>query len=323
MDDARAGAERRMAWDRLGDLVGRSERSRRANRLTGPEAEELIYLYREACADLARLRVLAADPDEVRRLNRLVTRAHGRIYRGTAPRSYGIVRFFRVGYPRLFRATSRYTAASLLLCLIFYLVAHRTVAEHPELVADILGPYTEQMFVGQKSEADIRDRFRAIPSEILAGLVTTNNIKVALGASALGVTFGIGTVYVLIVNATMLGGFAGSFDHYGLEHIFWITILPHGALELSAIVVAGGSGLLLGHALWCPGQRTRRLALREDAARAALLVAGLIPAFIVAGFFEGFVTPSDRLPELVKAGLGAATAVVFWVYLLLGGRANE
>ena len=102
-----------------------------------------------------------------------------------------------------------------------------------------------------------------------------------------------------------------------------MVILPHGALELSAVVIAGGAGLLLGYSLWCPGQRTRRRALGEEAVRAVQLAVGLIPAFVVAGIFEGFVTPSDAIPEPLKVILGVAAAVVFWLYLLLAGRRGQ
>ena len=118
----------------------------------------------------------------------------------------------------------------------------------------------------------------------------------------------------------MLGGIAGAFAKSGIGWQFWMVILPHGALELSAVVVAGGAGLLLGYSLWCPGQRTRRRALREEAVRAMQLAVGLVPAFAVAGIFEGFVTPSDAIPEPLKVGLGVAAAAVFWLYLLLAGR---
>ena len=155
---------------------------------------------------------------------------------------------------------------------------------------------------------------------MLSSLVTTNNIQVAFNAFALGVTFGVGTVYVLVVNGAMLGGYSGSFGESGLGRELWLTILPHGALELSAIIVAGAAGLLIGFGLWCPGRRTRLRALREDALAAVKLVAGLVPAFMVAGFFEGFVTPSDLLSPELKAGLGVAVAAVFWFYILAAGR---
>ncbi len=281
----------------------------------------MLHLYRDACADLARLRVLGADPDLVREVNRTITRAHAQIYQGRERPQTGLRTFFRVQYPRLFRRTARYSLVSLAITTAFAAMGFFTVQQHPDVVADILGgPPTE--FRGTKTGAEFSARFQQVAAPVLSSVVTTNNIVVALNAFALGLTFGVGTVYVLIVNGSMVGGFAGAYARSGAAAEFWLTILPHGALELSAIVIAGGAGLMLGHALWCPGQRTRRRALREAAAEAVQLVLGLIPAFLVAGFFEGFVTPSAELPPGLKAGLGVFVALVFWLYLLLGGRAH-
>jgi uncharacterized membrane protein SpoIIM required for sporulation len=118
----------------------------------------------------------------------------------------------------------------------------------------------------------------------------------------------------------MLGGFAGAYVRSGAGAEFWITVMPHGTLELSAIVLAGGSGLLMGYSLWCPGDRSRRLALRESATVAMKLAIGLIPAFVAAGLIEGFITPSQQISEPVKLGIGILVAAVFWAYWLLGGR---
>ena len=50
------------------------------------------------------------------------------------------------------------------------------------------------------------------------------------------------------------------------------------------------------------------------------MAVGLVPAFAVAGLFEGLVTPSDAIAEGVKVVLGISVAVVFWLYLFLAGR---
>ena len=118
----------------------------------------------------------------------------------------------------------------------------------------------------------------------------------------------------------MLGGIAGAFAKSGIQWQMWMVILPHGALEFSAIVIAGGAGLIVRYGLWAPGQRTRRRALREDVVRAMQLAVGLVPAFALAGLIEGLVTPSDVIAEGVKVTLGISVAVVFWLYLLLAGR---
>jgi uncharacterized membrane protein SpoIIM required for sporulation len=228
--------------------------------------------------------------------------------------------FFLVQYPRLFRQTWKFTAASLLLSALSAVMAFSKVQSSPEVVADIMGG-GEKEFYGPKSVADIRERFGHQGNPLLSGLVIQNNVRVALNAFALGITFGVGTVCVLVVNGAMVGGIAGAFAKSGIQGQFWLVILPHGALELTAVVIAGGAGLLVGYSLWCPGRRTRRRALREEVVRAMQLVLGLVPAFVVAGLFEGLVTPSDAIPELLKVSLGVAVAVVFWLYLLLAGRA--
>ncbi len=312
-------ARRRPVWDRFAQLVDRLYK--RSPRRAGADVvTEVIDQYRDVAADLARLRAHDADPGLIRQVNRLVSRAHAQIYRGGDRRSFSVREFFTTHYPRLFRQTWRFTAASFILCAAFYLMAYHTVQERPELVSDVMGGMMDREFAGAKTPGDIRDRFREADAVFLSSAVTTNNIKVALTAFALGITFGIGTIWVLIVNGSMLGGIAGAFANSGIEGVLWMTILPHGALELSAIIVAGGAGLQLAWPLWCPGQRTRRRALREDAVKAVLLAVGLVPAFIVAGFFEGFVTPSDVLGEWLKLAMGLAVAAVFWAWLIFAGH---
>lgn len=312
--------ERQPAWRQLEAIVDNLYR-RGPRRTPVEDVVELTDLYQAACADLARLRSYKADPELIRPLNRLITRAHGQIYRGGARHSWRISHFFLVRNPRLFREAWKFMLASLLISASSALMAYFTVQHSPDVVADILGGgCADREFYGSKSVADIRERFGHEGNPMLSSFVITNNIRVALAAFALGITFGLGTIYMLVVNGAMLGGIAGAFAKSGIGWQLWMVILPHGALELSAIVVAGGAGLLLGHSLWCPGQRTRRRALREEAIRAMQLAVGLIPAFIVAGIFEGFVTPSDAIPDSLKVILGIAVAIVFWLYLFLGGR---
>ncbi len=310
--------ERRPAWERLKQLT--DQVYRRGPRRTGGRAlNDMLHLYRDVSADLARLRALGAEPALVREVNRLISRAHGQIYRGGERRRGSLPRFFLVEYPRLFRRTARYSLASFVISFSFMLMGYFSVQRHPDVVADILGCESTE-FRGEKTGEDIRARFQGTDAPMLASLVTTNNIIVALNAFALGITFGVGTVYILIVNGSMLGGFAGAYAREGAASEFWMTILTHGALELSAIVIAGGAGLVMGRALWCPGTRTRRRALRESAADSVRLALGLIPAFLVAGFFEGFVTPNGDIPATLKTGLGVFVAALFWLYLLFGGR---
>ena len=111
-----------------------------------------------ACADLARLRAIGAEPDLVEPLNRLIIRAHGQVYRGAPASPWSLGGFFLRDYPRLFRRTWKFTFASFLISLVTALAAYWTVQDSPQTVADILGG-NDREFYGEKSLADIRERF--------------------------------------------------------------------------------------------------------------------------------------------------------------------
>jgi uncharacterized membrane protein SpoIIM required for sporulation len=94
--------------------------------------------------------------------------------------------------------------------------------------------------------------------------------------------------------------------------------MPHGLIEITAVLIAAAAGLRLGLSLAIPGRLTRRASLRAGGREALLLMLGTIPMFVVAGMIEGFVTPS-YLPDWVKASIGILAVSIAVAYLLLAG----
>ncbi len=141
-------------------------------------------------------------------------------------------------------------------------------------------------------------------SAALSALIFQNNVQVSFLAFALGITFGIGTIWVITTNAVFIGLLAGGFQAAGEGWTFWALVLPHGFLELTAICIAGGAGLRMGWAMIDPGDRGRVTALGEEARDAVLLILGAIPAFAVAAVIEGFVTGRTGAPIVEVADRG-------------------
>jgi uncharacterized membrane protein SpoIIM required for sporulation len=154
---------------------------------------------------------------------------------------------------------------------------------------------------------------------LLSAGITANNVQVALVAFAGGITFGALTTYALIANGLLIGVLAGLFVRGGEGLYFWSLIVPHGALEIPAIVLAAGAGLVMARALISPGDLPRGAALRSVSSDAVKLVLGTIPLFLIAGAIEGFFTPTDIDPGL-KLAFGGLAAVLLGMYLLLPGR---
>ena len=150
---------------------------------------------------------------------------------------------------------------------------------------------------------------------------TLNNVMVSFYAFVAGILFSVGTVYVLLQNGIMLGVFHYFFYERGLILPFLLSVYIHGALEISAIVLAGGAGLVMGNSILFPGTYPRLTAFRRGAQSGMKMVLGLVPLFIVAGFLEGFVTRYTTMPLPVSLLIiGGSFAFVIWYVVLYPAR---
>ena len=107
--------------------------------------------------------------------------------------------------------------------------------------------------------------------------------------------------------------------HVGEGDTFFLYILPHGLLELTAVFVAAAAGLRIFWAWIAPGPRTRGQALAEDARSLFTVAIGLVFVLLVSGVIEGFVTPAPW-PWWLKIGIGALALGAFVAYFLVLGR---
>jgi uncharacterized membrane protein SpoIIM required for sporulation len=157
----------------------------------------------------------------------------------------------------------------------------------------------------------------------LAGFSTyvmVNNIRVSLGAFALGITFGLGTGYLLLFNGLLLGGVVGLAIGAGNGGLMLAAIAAHGPLELTCIVVGGAGGLSLGWAMLRPGRLTRRQALTSEAAAAFRIAGGTIPWLFLAGLIEGYISRVGLGPAPTTV-IGIGVGAVFWMLLVWRGKA--
>lgn len=310
MDVDRFIARNQTSWNRLQELTRLSRRS-----MTPAQVEELVQLYQRTSAQLSYARTERADPALVARLTRLVAAALGLLYSTRSRSAAGFARFFTTSFPAAVWHARRFVVASALLLLVPAVVMGAWLAASDEAL-NASGPDAVR-------EAYVQDDFEAYYSSAPAGQfaaqVTVNNIQVSILAFAAGALLCVMTAYILMSNGAQVGIAAGMFAAAGEQPKFYGLIIPHGALELSAVIVAGAAGLSIGWAIIAPGDRRRGAALADEGRRAAAIVLGLVLAFVVAGTIEGFVTPSG-LPTLARVGVGVLAATAFWTYVITLGR---
>jgi len=142
-------------------------------------------------------------------------------------------------------------------------------------------------------------------------------VQVAFLGFAFGITAGIGTVLLLVFNGLHFGAVLGLFANYGLAGWLLTFVAGHGVLELSAIFIAGGAGLLVARALLAPGDLTRRDALVLAGRQAVRLVGASVLLLGLAGTIEGLLSASDA-PAPFKFATSGATVVLLILYLASG-----
>ena len=301
--------KRQPYWLRLETLVEESGR-RGVGRLSRSELQELGLLYRQIASDLSTVREDPASGQISAYLNQLLGRAHNLIYMGRKTNAAGIVQFFRSTYPRLFRENLAYPLTAFLIFVAAAIAGMALCFSDPGL---------ERYFLGAQM-IDTIEQHRMWTHSVVAlkplasSFILTNNISVACATFASGIAAGLGTVYMLFFNGLLMGVISTACWQAGMSNQLWSFVAPHGVLELPAIFIAGGAGLLLARGLLFPGRLTRRDSIIEAGGRAVRLVLGVIPMLVIAGFIEGYLSPSD-FPVPLKFALGAALGTALLVYL--------
>jgi uncharacterized membrane protein SpoIIM required for sporulation len=283
--------------------------------LAHDELRELALLYRQTAADLSSAREHRLDAHLAAYLNQLLGRAHNLIYTGVRPRPRGIVHFYGVTFPQVFRATWRYTLAATVLFAIGAAAGTGVSIVDPGFQRFLLGG--QMMDTIERREMWTHGIVAIKP--IASSAITTNNLSVSFAAFALGVTAGIGTAWMMLLNGVLIGVIGVACFRAGLSLSLWSFVAPHGALELPAIFIAGGAGLILARGLLDPGTLPRRESLASAGRCAIRLLLGVIPLLVVAGAIEGFVSPESISP-IAKFAIGASMFVLLLLYLIGAGR---
>jgi uncharacterized membrane protein SpoIIM required for sporulation len=300
--------KRKPYWERLERLIASSNRGISA--LSHSELQELGLLYRQTAADLAAVR----DDPTARQLgtylNQLLARCHNLIYLGQKPKVSGIVRFYRDTYPQVFRETLRETLLAVAVFLLAALIACAVTWRDPAFAYRLLGPRMMETIEQRKMWTESIVTMKPVAS---SGIMT-NNLSVAFSAFAMGITGGLGTIWMMGLNGLLMGVLAAATYKAGMALQFWSFVAPHGALELPAIFIAGGAGLEIARGMLFPGLLPRKVSLAQAGGRAARLLLGTIPLLIVAGVIEGFFSPSDA-PAAMKFLLALVLFVALIAYL--------
>jgi uncharacterized membrane protein SpoIIM required for sporulation len=301
--------KRKPYWTRLENLVDRAGR-RGVRTLSHLELQELGLLYRQTASDLATVREDATSKQLAAYLNQLLGSAHNQIYMGRKPKVSGLVGFYRYTYPAIFRSVWRQTALATIIFFVTGIAAWLVTIHDPAFASRLLGPemmgYIERHEMWTKSVVTIKP--------LASSGIMTNNLTVAFMTFASGITAGVGTLWMMVLNGINIGVVGAATWRAGMALQLWSFVAAHGVLELPAIFIAGGAGFEIARGMLFPGLLPRRDSLAQAGGRASRLMLGTVPLLIVAGVIEAFFSPTDA-PVWMKFALAAVLFTALVAYL--------
>lgn len=316
---------RRVSWDALEAYLSRAPG---AVPMTLEEIREFHRLYQEASADLSRLSTYSADQEVRAYLETLVARAYAHLHEarrgnvGSRP-----LRWLAAGFPRVFR---RHVMAFWLAfaAMIAGAVCGMVVqAAEPDFKRAVL-PF--EALHGDPSRRVATERVRggrdlSGAKATFSSQLMTHNTRVAVKAFAWGITYGLGTLVVEFYNGVVLGVVAFDYVLAGEGRFLCAWLLPHGAVEIPAFLIAGQAGLVLAGAMIGRGRREPLMRrLRAAAPDIVTLLAGVALLLVWAGLVEAFVSQYHEpvVPDAVKIAFGLAEIAALALYLGRVGRGD-
>ena len=299
------------------------------SRMSLEQLRHFHRLYERATADLAKITTFSAEPETRRYLEGLVARAYGEIHETRKRRGRVAVRdwLFQT-LPQTFRRHLRAFALSVGITLAGCAFGGLAISLDPE-AKPVLMPFSHLLQDPAKrvaaEERATGDRLAGQKTSFSAFLMT-HNIRISILTLALGMTWGLGTVVMLFFNGIMLGAVAVDYIQAGQTSFLLGWLLPHGVIEIPAILIAGQAGLMLAGAIIGWGKRTPLSdRLREISRDLVTLIFGVGLLLVWAGFIEAFLSQYHEpvIPYPVKIAFGMTELLLLILFLARAGAQAE
>lgn len=318
-------AKREPNWQRLDSLLRQIEK-KGVNSLETKEIGELGNLYRLVKADLIRARTQNLGNSLIINLQALKNRAYKQIEieidininvdistnkNLRRKECLGIIKFYRWGLPAIVQQTFPYIALATALFVLSVLIASFYSWQYPNFMSSIVPSsiISKVRDDGQLWTGSIAGIERAACYEIMI-----NNLRISLGAVLGGITAGIFTIYIIVCNGLLIGTVATLVGQNNLAYPFWAFVFPHGSLELPAILIAGGAGLLIAKAIFNPGKYRRLHVIKHHTCQAIQLLFAIVPMLIIAGIIESFFSSNPNIPNPIKYLTGIVLFILLIIY---------
>ncbi|HEX7618208.1 MAG TPA: stage II sporulation protein M [Verrucomicrobiae bacterium] len=321
-------ANERPFWNELEKLLDQIEAEPELRMPLG-QLQLFHQLYERTAADLAKITTFSSEPETRRYLENLVARAYGEIHETRErQRRFFPLQWFLQTLPQTFRRHVRAFYLSAAITIAGCAFGGLAIAFDPDS-KPVLMPFSRLLQDPRKRVAEeekaTHDKLEGFKTTFSAELMT-HNTKVSIVTLALGMTWGIGTVIMLFYNGVILGAVAADYIRAGETNFLLGWLMPHGVIEIPAILIAGQAGLMLAFAIIGRANRAPlRTRLRKISGDVVTLIFGVGLMLIWAGFVEAFLSQYHEpvIPYGAKIAFGCVELILLFLFYAKSGTGEK
>lgn len=293
------------------------ERWQRVEQGAPLSADEMAKEFTQLVDDLAYAKTFYPNSRVTAYINTLASRIYLGIYQKRKERSNRLFRFFTYDVPLTVAKHHMVMGFALCIFFLFFSVGFFSSIHDDSFVRSVLGDGYVDMTEKNIEEGNPFNVYADSNPFSMWIRIMINNIMVSFSYFFRGILFGVPSITSLAKESIRLGAFEHMFYVKGLGGQAVVTVLLHGLLELTAIIITCGAGIVMGKSYLFAGTQKRIDSLKQGAKDGVKIVVGLVPIFIVAAFIEGFITRYYKMPLFMSLTILAASgAFIVWYFIV-------
>ena len=281
------------------------------------DADELANDFTELVNDLAYAKTFYPTSKVTKFLNGQASKIYLSIYQNRKEEANRLAGFWKYDLPLTVRKHHSTILLLFIFFSIFFMIGFFSSMYDPGYMRDMVGDGYVDMTEDNIANGNPFGVYQTGTPFIVWLGIFINNTVVALTFYAKGIALGIPTIISLLQEAVRLGAFDYMFTSKGYGEMFILTVFLHGSLEISSIILASASGVILGKSFLFPGTIGRLASLKQGAKDGLKILIGIIPILMVAAFFESFVTRHYRMHIVFSLSiLLSSSGFLVWYFII-------
>jgi uncharacterized membrane protein SpoIIM required for sporulation len=279
--------------------------------------DEVVDLFIQVNDDLSYARTFYPKSNTVRYLNQLAGKVYLNIYRNKREPLRRIWDFWAKEVPQEVIRSKTAFIVSTVVFILMVLVGILSNDRDPNFAESYFGTGYVRMTEENIRSGNPTGVYQNEDMITMFLRIGYNNLRVDINSYVSGFLCGVGTLYVLVYNAIMIGTFFSFFYQYNVHWEAWRIIMIHGTIEISTVIIACAAGFAVGGGILFPGTYSRKHALKDGAMRGLKIIFACAPFTVIAAFLEAFVTRYANMPLIVNLLILLLSAVLmigYWFF---------